>query len=158
MATMKQIKEKIKSVSNIKKMTRALEVVSTAKLQKVRAKTQNYRDFINEFFRIAQVVHSKVDLFSQSELPKNKKTLLIVMSTDRGLCGPLNSKLFKTIFSQYADQKDQRKNVDVFCLGKKSLEFFVRTGFSTVGSLQIKDNFEGEDLSGLYAFLTESFK
>ncbi len=155
MATMKHIKAQIKSVANLKKMTRALEVVSTVKLQKIKHKTEQYRNFFHEFLSIAKIVHDKVDLFPETKKMASGKTLLIVLSTDKGLCGPINSKLFKTIFAEYAESKDVRKSVDVFCVGKKSLDFFVRTGFSTVGTLQVKDDFEGTDLSPLYTFLSD---
>lgn len=139
-------------------MTRALEVVSTVKLQKVKHKTQNYRDFLSEFFRIAKVIHEKVDLFAHTEKSVSDKTLLIVMSSDKWLCGSINSRLFKKVFAEYATINDQRSTTDVFCVGKKSLDFFVRTWFSTVWTLQIKDNFEGEDLNLLYSFLTKALK
>ena len=127
MATMKQIKSQMKSVANIKKMTRALEVVSTVKLQKVKHKTEQYRDFLSEFFRIAKVVHDKVDLFGNIEAPTTDRTLLIVLSTDKGLCGSINSRLFKSVFAEYSKDQSKKDSVDVFCVGKKSLDFFVRT-------------------------------
>jgi len=49
-------------------MTRALEVVSTVKLQKVKKETEQYRDFLVEFLKIAQVINTKVDLFAKEDI------------------------------------------------------------------------------------------
>lgn len=86
MVNAKQIKSKIKSVSNIKQITKALEVVATVKLQKAKAQTDSYKDFLIDFLKIAQVVQQKTDIFALTETKANKD-LIIVIGTDRGLCG-----------------------------------------------------------------------
>ncbi len=87
MVNAKQIKSKIKSVSNIKQITKALEVVATVKLQKAKAQTDSYKDFLMDFLKIVQVVQQKTDIFESTPLEKSKKELIIVVGTDRGLCG-----------------------------------------------------------------------
>lgn len=86
MVNAKQIKSKIKSVSNIKQITKALEVVATVKLQKAKAQTDSYKDFLIDFLKIVQVVQQKTDIFALTET-KAQKDLIIVIGTDRGLCG-----------------------------------------------------------------------
>ncbi|MBP7841291.1 F0F1 ATP synthase subunit gamma [Patescibacteria group bacterium] len=88
MVNAKQIKSKIKSVSNIKQITKALEVVATVKLQKAKAQTDSYKDFLIDFLKIVQVVQQKTDIFAATPVENNqKKELIIVVGTDRGLCG-----------------------------------------------------------------------
>ena len=151
MSQAKLIKWKIASVSNIKKMTRALEIVSTVKLQKIKKQTEQYRNFIEEFLKVAHVVHAKLDLFSVDVSACREKTLLIVSWSEKWLCWSLNSKLFKDIFQKYDAVKE---DVEIFCIGKKSLEFFARTGFTIAGSLNLKDDFVSDDLESLYSFIS----
>ncbi len=159
MAWAKQIKGKIKSVSNIKKMTKALEIVSTIKLQKLKTKTEKYRDFLIEFLKIAQVIHSQVNLFQQEENQNKekeaKKNLLIVVSTDKWLCGPVNSKLFKQLSLKYDWDFE---NTEIFCVGRKSKEFFERNNVNIVWNISIKDNFSEKDLEQLQTYLQSTIK
>jgi len=150
MTNTKKIKSQIKSISNIKKITKALEIVATVKLQKVKQQAEQYREFMIEFLRIVQVINSKTNIFNQYDHKKKHKDLIIVTGTDKGLCGSLNNKLFKKIFNKYDNKK---KKVDVFCIGKKSLDFFSRSNFNVVGQFNLKDNFEEEDLADLFTFL-----
>jgi len=68
MANMKKIKNKIKSVSNMKQITKALEVVATVKLQKVKKQTENYRDFMLDFLKIMNVVRFKLNILNTNKL------------------------------------------------------------------------------------------
>ena len=120
---MKKIKTKIKSVSNMKQITKALEVVATVKLQKTKEQTENYREFMTDFLKIMNAVRTKIDIMNTNEINPNGRRLIVVMSSEKGLCGNLNSRLFKNIFQKYNEHKD---NVDIFCIGKKSFEFFAR--------------------------------
>jgi len=147
---MKKIKTKIKSVSNMKQITKALEVVATVKLQKIKKQTENYRDFMSDFLKIMNVVRFKLNVLNTNKLDPMGRRLIIVMSSDKGLCGNLNSKLFKHIFQKYNDIKD---NVDIFCIWKKSFEFFARAWFNVVGHLNLQDNFNEDDLSDVYNYI-----
>ena len=113
MPNMKKIKNKIKSVSNMRQITKALEIVATVKLQKVKQQTENYRDFMSEFLKIMNLIKTKLDFLSRDIVNSDGKRLIVVMSSDKGLCGNLNSKLFKHIFQKYNNAKS---NVDVFCV------------------------------------------
>lgn len=154
MVNAKQIKSKIKSVSNIKQITKALEVVATVKLQKAKAQTDSYKDFLIDFLKIVQVVQQKTDIFALTET-KAQKDLIIVIGTDRGLCGWLNNRLFKQVFSKY---ESKHNRPDTFVVGKKALEFFSRTEFPLVWQMNVKDTFEQEDLADLYTFIQKAMQ
>lgn len=157
MVNTKQIKWQIKSISNIKQITKALEVVATVKLQKNKHQTEGYKAFMIEFLKIVQVVNQTAKLFNtRAETDsKNKKDLIIVIGTDRGLCGWLNNRLFKQVFTKYEDTKE---SVEVFTVGKKTLEFFTRTNFSIAGQASLKDNFSVDDLRDLYVFIRNALE
>ena len=78
MANMKQIKAKIKSVSNIQQITKALEIVATVKLQKVKQQTEQYREFMIEFLKIVQVIHTKTSIFGEDNRTHTSRELIVV--------------------------------------------------------------------------------
>lgn len=150
MTNMKEIKTKIKSVSNMKQITKALEVVATVKLQKIKKQTENYRDFMQDFLRIMNVVRLKLNVLNTNKVDPNWRRLIIVMSSDKWLCWNLNSKLFKHIFQKYNDAKH---NVNIFAIWKKAFEFFARSGFNVVWNLNLQDDFNENDLVDVYNYV-----
>lgn len=159
MTSVKKIKGQIASVSNIQKITKALEIVSTVKLQKVKQNTENYRDFMVDFLGLLNVVSDRINLFNifKTERIETKRRLIIVVSSDKGLCGSLNGKLFRHIFAKYNDP-NWKDNVDIFCIGKKWFEFFVRAGFNVVGYVDSKDDIDQIELEKVYSYLRWSLK
>lgn len=155
MANTKQIRGKIKSVKNLQKIIRALEIVSTIKLQKLKDKTNRFKAFVMDFLNILQSLKDQVNLFDFDKTSRdpNWKRLIIVVSSDKGLCGGINSKLLKHISAKYHDSKE---NVDIIAVGKKWLEYFVRDKRNVVWSLHLKDNLDENDLSSVFAYVRKA--
>lgn len=153
MANLRQIKTQIKAVKNLKKITRALEIVSTVKLQKIKKKTETLRNFMVDYLRILKALSSKVDIFETWNIRQDWKRLLIVITSERWLCGSINSKLLKHIHTKYYNIRD---NVEVFCIWKKWFEFFARSWFNIVWSVNLKENFTESELNIVYAYIKES--
>lgn len=151
MATAKAIKAKIKSINNIQKITSALEVVSTVKLQKVKQQADNFKQYMIEFLYIMDMVDFS-RIFHNEEVTANKE-LIIVISSEKWLCWSLNSKLFKKVYDETKDNKDL---YDVFVIWKKALEFFTRWNYNIVWVLNLKDNFTEKNLSTLNSFILKS--
>jgi F-type H+-transporting ATPase subunit gamma len=82
MANLKAIKQKIKSVGNIKKITKALEIVSTVKLKKTKQKTENYKTYLEGLLEIVSLIKDKVNLF-EADPTKDEKSLYIIVSTEK---------------------------------------------------------------------------
>jgi F-type H+-transporting ATPase subunit gamma len=86
-ANLREIKGKIKSVKNLKKITRALEVVSTVKLQKTKQQAESLKSYLVDLLAILSHVGKKVDIFQTSETSnspsKKKKKLVIVLTSER---------------------------------------------------------------------------
>jgi F-type H+-transporting ATPase subunit gamma len=116
MPSLKQIKTRIKSTQNLKKITKALEVVSTVKLQKNKARTERMRDYFMKLAQLIATVGDYTKLFHETINPTSDRDLVILVSSDKGLCGASNSKLFKNITEQYRDHK---ASTDLFVIGKK---------------------------------------
>ena len=88
MANTKQIRTKIKSVKNLQKIIKALEIVSTVKLQKLKGVIGSYRAFMESFLEVLKEVRKEVNIFDfdGKTWNPNGRRLLIVVTSDRGLC------------------------------------------------------------------------
>lgn len=152
MANLKQIKSKIKSVSNLKKITRALEVVSTVKLQKTKSQAENLKEYLTDLLALVASVWGVDNLLTPPVTTSTKK-LIIVCSSERGLCWALNTRLFRKVVQDISSSKD---DTELFVLGKKALEFFKRVKTPIIGALHLHDTYQEKDLLPLYALLDEA--
>jgi F-type H+-transporting ATPase subunit gamma len=122
------IKRKVRSVSNIKKITRAMQMVSAAKLKKVQVRLTElrpYSDKIVEFMSSlsAQVGDLKYPLFTpRAEV---KKIGVVVFMADKGLCGSYNSNMMRYV-QKFLDAK--KKPHQVIAVGKKAVDWFKKQG------------------------------
>lgn len=149
MADIKQLKIKIQSTKNIKKITNAMEVISTIKLQKVKKSADNLREYMNTFLGMLSSINAYTDIFPQPSSQATRQ-FAILISSEKGLCGSLNTMLFKQFALEYDDNKE---NIDVYVVGKKAKEYCTRRGYTVVWSLSLKDSFDSNDLADLYSML-----
>jgi F-type H+-transporting ATPase subunit gamma len=122
--SVRAIKRKVRSVGNIKKITRAMQMVSAAKLKKVQARLMElrpYSDKIREFLQglAAQVKDLNYPLFQPRE--KVKKIGVVVVMADKGLCGSYNSNMMRYV-QKFLDE--QKKPYLATAIGKKAVEWF----------------------------------
>lgn len=154
MANLKQIKSKIKSVSNLKKITRALEVVSTVKLQKTKTQAESLKEYLADLLALVASVWG-VDNLLVAPTTQSTKKLIIVCSSERGLCGALNTRLFRKVLQDISSTSDE---AELFVLGKKALEFFKRAKTPIIGSLHVSDTYQEKELLPLYTLLDETMQ
>ncbi|HMB58621.1 MAG TPA: F0F1 ATP synthase subunit gamma [Xanthomonadales bacterium] len=127
MASGKEITGKIKSIENTKKVTSALEMVSASKIRKSQALMNATRPYAHMMRRIighlgkANPEYRHPFTLHHAEV---KKVGYIIVSTDRGLCGGLNSNLFKLVLKNMAEWKGQGAEISMVTLGKKASSFF----------------------------------
>lgn len=157
MSNTRQLRTQIKSLTSLQKILNALEIVSTVKLQKLKKKTEALRNFLIDFLNVVQALEDQVNIFDFDKKHRDEwwKRLIILVSTDKWLCWPINSKLIKHIANKYTEWKEK---VDIFVIGKKGLDFFIRDKRNVVGSLQLKDDFVDQELLPLYIYIKESIK
>ena len=122
--SVRAIKRKVRSVGNIKKITRAMQMVSAAKLKKVQMRLMElrpYSDKIREFLQglAAQVKDLNYPLFQPRE--KVKKIGVVVVMADKGLCGSYNSNMMRYV-QKFLDE--QKKPYLATAVGKKAVEWF----------------------------------
>lgn len=151
------IKRRIKSTKNTKQITKAMELVSSAKLRKAKEKVEKTRPYFLTIVRsINDILGStkgmKHSLIDNREV---KKSLYIVISSDRGLCGAYNSNVIKLVFN---DIKDKEKAVLV-TIGTKAREFFKRRDFDIKSSFtHISETPTYQNAKEISKIVLESFK
>lgn len=139
MANTKQLKTKVQATSNIQKITNALEIFSTIKLQKTKKDAVHIRESMVALISLLRQVDPAWELFHRDTHEKNHKTLLIVLWSDKWLCWSLNSTLFKKIHTMFEWRKD---TTDLYVIWKKTKEFFTRRHYNIVWNV-----FLGDDVS-----------
>jgi F-type H+-transporting ATPase subunit gamma len=139
MASGREIKTKIKSTQNMRKVTRALEMVSASKIRKAQDLMKASRPYARMMRRvIAHVAQANTDFKHPFLVERDNvaRVAFIVISTDRGLCGGLNSNLFRRMLPAIRQWQDQNVQVDVVAIGQKANQFFRRIrGVNLVGSV-----------------------
>jgi len=127
MAGGKEITGKIKSIENTKKVTSALEMVSASKIRKSQALMKATRPYSHMMRRIIGHLGKANPEYRHPftiEHDEVKKVGYIIVSTDRGLCGGLNSNLFKLVLKNMSEWKGKGADISVVTLGKKASSFF----------------------------------
>lgn len=130
-ANLKEVRNRIKSVVSTQQITKAMKMVSAAKLRKAQTAIQQLRPYANRLNKALSNILSSGDGGSGSlgKTTQSQKPLLIIITSDRGLCGGFNSNIIKlanaTIKEKYAHQLASG-NLGFLCIGKKGFEFFRR--------------------------------
>lgn len=137
MASLKEVKSRISSVISTQQITRAMKMVAAAKLRKSQDRIMQMRPFAHKLSYLLKNL-SSAGSDNQSwynQVREEKKILIVVVSSDRGLCGSFNSNIIKAtnklIADNYAEQSRQG-NVTILPLGKKGYEFFSKRNFKVV--------------------------
>lgn len=137
MAVGKEIKGKIKSVQNTQKITKAMEMVAASKMRKAQDRMAAARPYAERIRRtIGHLAHANPDYKHpfMAERPV-KRVGIIVVSTDRGLCGGLNINLFRSALGEFRAAKNDGAEVDLMLVGSKALGFFKRIGGNIVSEV-----------------------
>ncbi len=126
MANLKNLKLRIRSVKSTQKITKAMKMVSASKLRRAREAIEANRPYTEKMNEITKIVASNVDNAHSIPLFYGRgnvqKLLFIVVTSDRGLCGGLNSSIVRMVKKRIAEAKNQRQSVKVLCIGKKGYE------------------------------------
>lgn len=160
MAGTKEIKRRIKSVKNTKKITKAMELVAASKMKRAVSLTLASRLYANYSWQLltsfaSQLENSTHPFLNKREEVKNK-VLYILITSNRGLCGGYNAQVIKKIIANVRNNKD---NVDVITIGKKGDNAMRRLGLNvTMTFLDLPDNLTLRDIDPLALFIKEKFK
>jgi F-type H+-transporting ATPase subunit gamma len=135
MAAAKEIRTKIASVKNTQKITRAMEMVAASKMRKAQERMRAARPYAEKMRNVvAHLARANTEYrhpyLSEREV---KRVGVIVVSSDRGLCGGLNANLFRTALASFREWERERIELDLCVIGNKGIGFFNRVGGNVVG-------------------------
>lgn len=161
MAGGREIKTKIKSVQNTRKVTRALEMVSASKIRKAQDKMKSSRPYARLMKQVVgHIANANGDYVHpfMAERAEVKRVGYVIVSTDRGLCGGLNSQLFRRILADMREWQIKGVEIDVVCIGQKASTFFRRLKVGMTGSVtHLGENPQLEKLIGVVKVMLDGY-
>jgi F-type H+-transporting ATPase subunit gamma len=133
MANLKDIRDRISSVKNTRKITEAMRLVAAAKVRRAQEQVLRSRPFADRLARILQNLESRL-AFETTDSPllatrEVRKITLLSVTGDRGLCGGYNSQVIKKTEQRFADLKRQGFDVDLVLLGRKAITYFTNRSY-----------------------------
>jgi len=134
MAGTKEIKRRIKSVKSTKKITKAMELVSASKMKHAISSTLSARPYSNYSWEVLEALSKYISESTHPlfEIREPKKLLIILITSNRGLCGGYNSQVIKTALTSLKEKGD--KQIDFISVGKKGEAMLRRLGQNIIAS------------------------
>jgi F-type H+-transporting ATPase subunit gamma len=160
MSGAKEIRTKIASIKNTQKITKAMEMVAASKMRKAQERMRAARPYADKMRNVvAHVANANTEYKHPYLVDRDVKRIgVIIVTTDRGLCGGLNGNLFRKSLRQFKEWEDEGKELDLSIIGKKGVAFFGRIGGNLVGSTsQIGDTPTLEDLIGTVGLMLDAY-
>ncbi|MCZ6808800.1 MAG: F0F1 ATP synthase subunit gamma [Proteobacteria bacterium] len=160
MAGEKEIRTKIRSVQNMQKITKAMEMVAASKIRKAQVQMEASRPYAERIRRVVgHLAHANPDYKHPFLVQREVKRVgYIVISTDRGLCGGLNVNMFKTVIGELGKWQAENVEVDLALVGQKAVLFFRRLGGNVVGTAShLGDRPSVNDLIGSIKIMLDSY-
>jgi F-type H+-transporting ATPase subunit gamma len=137
MATLRDIKNRIKGVQNTQQITKAMKMVAAAKLRRAQENVVNARPYARRISTmLSHLVNEELALNHPLIAPREVKNIaVVVVSADRGLCGAFNTNIIREANRYLADVNAVKEAaVSVFCVGRKSFDFFRHRDYTVAGS------------------------
>jgi len=157
----KEIRVKIKSVQNTRKITKAMEMVAASKMRRAQERMRAARPYGEKIRNVAaHISHANPEYRHPFLIPRDtvKRVGLIVITTDKGLCGALNTNLLRLVLNQYKTWQSEGEEIDVCCIGNKGFGFMQRLGANIVShAVQIGDRPQMDKLIGTIKVMLDSF-
>ncbi len=156
MANIRLIKNRIKSAKNISQITKAMELVAASKMRKAQQQAISGRLYARKIYDMTVSLAARTDSGNHALLqsPKNPKAkrLVILISTNKGLCGGLNTNLFRSMIKEYGSLE----NIECVTLGKKGAEFVAQMRGSLKADFSDRVPFT-DAVAALTQLLTEEY-
>jgi F-type H+-transporting ATPase subunit gamma len=157
----KEIRMKIRSVQNTRKITKAMEMVAASKMRKAQERMRHARPYGEKIRNVAaHISHANPEYRHPYLVERDtvKRVGIIVITTDKGLCGALNTNLLRMVLAQYKEWQAQGEEVDVCALGNKGLGFMQRLGAKIVShATQLGDRPQMEKLIGALKIMLDGY-
>jgi F-type H+-transporting ATPase subunit gamma len=137
MAAGKEIRGKIKSVENTKKITKAMEMVAASKMRKAQERMRAARPYSDKVRQIVGNLSRANPEYVHPFMQTNEAKVVgyVVVTTDKGLCGGLNTNVLRAVTSQLREQQAKGNSAEVVAIGNKGLGFLNRVGAKVVSQV-----------------------
>src|SRR5436305_1630488 len=154
MASLREIRRRIRSIGSTAQITRAMQMVAASKMRKAQDATLNTRAFGQTLYRIQRLATTHARDFVHPLLEKRevRRRAVILVGTDKGLCGSLNSNLFRV-----AGQLDPETTVYI-AVGKRAAQFVARTRRQLLAEFTITDSPRFSEARPIAAFARDLFQ
>ena len=157
----KEIRVKIKSVQNTRKITKAMEMVAASKMRKAQERMRKARPYGEKIRTIAaHISHANPEYRHPFLVHRDsvKRVGMIVITTDKGLCGALNTNLLRMALTRYKAWQAEGEEIDVCCIGNKGFGFMQRIGAHIVShAIQIGDRPQMDKLIGTIKVMLDGY-
>jgi F-type H+-transporting ATPase subunit gamma len=157
----KEIRVKIRSVQNTRKITKAMEMVAASKMRKAQERMRMARPYGEKIRTVAaHISHANPEYRHPFLVERDsvKRVGLIVVTTDKGLCGALNTNLLRLALGRYKAWQAEGEEIDVCCIGNKGMGFMQRLGANIVShAVQIGDRPQMERLIGTIKVMLDAY-
>lgn len=162
MAVGKEIRTKIASIKNTQKITRAMEMVAASKMRKTQERMQATRPYAT---KMAQIIKHLAQANPEYKHPyllvrNNVKRIgLIVISSDRGLCGGLNANMFRKTIIQMKQWDSEQLEIQLCTIGQKGTSFFSNINATVVGqAVKLGDAPHLQDIIGIIKVMLDAYE
>jgi F-type H+-transporting ATPase subunit gamma len=161
MASTKEIRSKIKSVQNTRKITKAMEMVAASKMRRAQERMRNARPYSEKIREIAANLAQANPEYRPTYMVvrevKNIGTILV--STDKGLCGGLNTNILRLITNQVREMQEKKIGIEFTAIGSKGLQFFNRSKAKLLSeTIQLGDTPHMDTLIGAITAQLKAFE
>jgi len=157
----KEIRTKIKSVQNTRKITKAMEMVSASKMRKAQERMRAARPYGEKIRNLAaHISHANPEYHHPYLVERDtvKGVGVIIITTDKGLCGGLNTNIQRLAMNQMKEWESQGEKMEVCCIGNKGLGFMQRLGAKVVSQVtQMGDRPQMEKLIGAIKVMLDGY-
>jgi len=157
----KEIRMKIRSVQNTRKITKAMEMVAASKMRRAQERMRAARPYAEKIRNIAaHISHANPEYRHPFLVPHDtvKRVGMIVVTTDKGLCGALNTNLLRQVLAEYKRLQGEGEEIDVCALGNKGLGFMQRLGASVISqAVQLGDRPQMDRLIGAVKVMLDGY-
>ncbi len=161
MAAGKEIRTQIASIKSTQKITSAMELVAASKMRKAQERMSLGRPYSDRIRAVVSHLANAASEFRHQYMDERevKRVGVVVISTDRGLCGGLNVNLFKTAIRSTREWQDKGAEIDLCLVGAKAVSFFKSVGGNVVAAkTHLGDEFNASDLIGSIKVMLDAFE
>jgi len=157
----KEIRVKIRSVQNTRKITKAMEMVAASKMRRAQERMRTSRPYGEKIRNVAAHISHANPEYRHPFLVRRdtvKRVGLIVITTDKGLCGALNTNLLRAVLGQYRQWQSAGEEIDACTIGNKGLGFMQRLGANIISqAVQLGDRPQMDKLIGAIKVMLDGY-